>query len=612
MARSFLACALLWAFGAAAADQPDLFIAIRNNDARAAAGLLPKAADANSIGPNGATALMYAALHADTALMKLLLERGANVNGRNPLGATALMWAAGDPSKVRLLIDHGADVNARAVSGRTPLIIASAYPGNIEAIRLLLAKGADPKAVDQTGDGPVGSAASAADVEMLKVLLAAGGSVHERGRRGGPFRNVTPLMRAAGANCAGCVRLLLDSGSDVNAVSADAQTVKAGLQELGRLTALLMAAPWADPEVMRPLIDKGAQLEARDARGITPLMLAVTNERQNAAGVRLLLKRGANADVRAHDGQSALSWARKWGDDTEIVRLLAERGGKPGQANQYIAPKLELRQRSAAEAVERSISLLQSSSGMFFQKSGCVGCHHQMLSWVLIGAARERGLRVDEKTAAEQIKAGVAVEQALRELALQRVPQGGVPMRNSLFLVGLGAVRYPADALTDALVHDLAGMQRVDGPWLGMGQRPPLEYSPVTETAYTMRALQLYMSRGRRPELHRRLARARDWLLSVQAELNEERVMQLLGLHWSGGSAMHIRELARPLMAAQRPDGGWAQRPGFASDAYATGQALYALHEAAGRPAIPCFDVAPSICAAASMRMARGTCAAVP
>jgi hypothetical protein len=36
------------------------------------------------------------------------------------------------------------------------------------------------------------------------------------------------------------------------------------------------------------------------------------------------------------------------------------------------------------------------------------------------------------------------------------------------------------------------------------------------------------------------------------------------------------------LLAQQQPDGGWAQRAGFPSDAYATGQALYALHEATG------------------------------
>jgi hypothetical protein len=61
--------------------------------------------------------------------------------------------------------------------------------------------------------------------------------------------------------------------------------------------------------------------------------------------------------------------------------------------------------------------------------------------------------------------------------------------------------------------------------------------------------------------------------------------MQLLGLRWAGARAAAIRELARLLAAMQRADGGWAQRPGFESDAYATGQTLYALHEAAGMPA---------------------------
>ena len=49
-------------------------------------------------------------------------------------------------------------------------------------------------------------------------------------------------MRAAGANCLECVRLLLAHGSDVNAVSNEARAVKAGLQEHGKLTPLLFAA----------------------------------------------------------------------------------------------------------------------------------------------------------------------------------------------------------------------------------------------------------------------------------------------------------------------------------------------------------------------------------
>jgi len=93
--------------------------------------------------------------------MKLLISKGADANARNPAGATALMWAAGDAAKAKVLVRAGADVNAISKLCRTPLMIASATAGNLETVRLLLAKGASPKLVDENGDGPVGGAASA-------------------------------------------------------------------------------------------------------------------------------------------------------------------------------------------------------------------------------------------------------------------------------------------------------------------------------------------------------------------------------------------------------------------------------------------------------------------
>jgi ankyrin repeat protein len=448
---------------------------------------------------------------------------------------------------------------------------------------MLLARGADPKAVDEAGDGPLGNAAGAADVEILKALLAAGASVNERSNRGGSLRGLTPLMRAAGANSLESVRLLLAHGSDVNAVSNEARAVKAGLQEHGRLTSLLLAVEHGNPEMIQLLLDKGASLEARDSRGFTALMLAVTDERQDVRAIRPLLDRGAKADVQANDSQSALSWARKWGQDTEIVRLLEQHDGRPGRVTPYAPPELESPKPTAAEAVTRSLALLQASNTVFFRKSGCVSCHHQMLSGILVGAARDRGLQVDEKLAQEQLKAAITVQRPVQELTLQRVVQGGVPMTNTLFLVSLAAQKYPADTLTDALVHDIAGMQRMDGSWFGGGtQRPPIEYSPISETAYAIRALRLYASPGRKAEIDRRIARARDWLLRVVPQHTEERVMQALGLHWA--DAKPPRELAEALMLAQKPNGGWAQRADFPGDAYATGEVLYALNQACGIP----------------------------
>ena len=64
-----------------------------------------------------------------------------------------------------------------------------------------------------------------------------------------------------------------------------------------------------------------------------------------------------------------------------------------------------------------------------------------------------------------------------------------------------------------------------------------------------------------------------------QPRTTEERAFRLLGLAWAGASKKVIQKAARELLAEQRSDGGWAQLPSLASDAYGTGQALVALQQ---------------------------------
>jgi squalene cyclase len=60
----------------------------------------------------------------------------------------------------------------------------------------------------------------------------------------------------------------------------------------------------------------------------------------------------------------------------------------------------------------------------------------------------------------------------------------------------------------------------------------------------------------------------------------EDMDMRLVGVAAAGASAAELRKLAEPILKEQRSDGGWAQRQGFPSDAYATGMTLWALNEA--------------------------------
>jgi hypothetical protein len=65
---------------------------------------------------------------------------------------------------------------------------------------------------------------------------------------------------------------------------------------------------------------------------------------------------------------------------------------------------------------------------------------------------------------------------------------------------------------------------------------------------------------------------------------NEGQSFQLLGLAWANADKQTLQKMARGLLARQRKDGGWGQQPTLESDAYATRQALVALHQAGGLP----------------------------
>jgi squalene cyclase len=105
-----------------------------------------------------------------------------------------------------------------------------------------------------------------------------------------------------------------------------------------------------------------------------------------------------------------------------------------------------------------------------------------------------------------------------------------------------------------------------------------------------LRALQVYAPPSKREEYQKSVLLAARWIEVAQPKTTEDRAFQLLGLHWSGAKKEAIRKAADGLIAEQRSDGGWGQLPTLASDAYATGQALFALAESGAlSPASPAY-----------------------
>jgi ankyrin repeat protein len=150
-------------------------------------------------------------------------------------------------------------------------------------------------------------------------------------------------------------------------------------------------------------------------------------------------------------------------------------------------------------------------------------------------------------------------------------------------LVTASALGLPRTLSTSILARIIACRQRSDGHWApGDDVRPPQAYSSFKQTALGLRILQLFLPDSMADERPKRIGRAADWLASTIPLDTEDRAYQLFGLYWCGSSKEVIARAREQLLASQKPDGGWGQIKDRASDAYATGEALMALTDAAG------------------------------
>src|SRR6185295_11148476 len=455
--RIFLMCVALGiaciAMGAGE-SYDKLYSAIRANDLRQMKALLDEGVRADVEGPDGITPLMVAAEIGSLDAMKALIDHHADVNARNASGSTALMWSVTDPRKVRLLLDNGADVNVPARSGRTALIVASFANPSAEVVRMLLAKGANVAVMDQRKVTPLNAATFGNDTATVRLLLDASADINTADT----FIGLTPLINASGNRNLEAVKLLLAKGANVNAVSKtqDLPKIQTGTVEFGGWTPLLMAVPFGPPEIVKTLMDAGAKVNVQDYRGFSPLMLATATDHANPEIVRLLVRHNADTQPKTRAGETVSDWAAKFGDAAVMSALGGASRAKT--ANAALSPESpDLR-----TAVQRSVSLLERMTSQFFGKAACFACHEQPSASFAVGAARAKGIAIDEKAAGER---WAQLTSALNLTQLEgAAPLGGAD--NNLYLAeALVRSGYVPDRKTDVLAANLAAYQGGDGAW---------------------------------------------------------------------------------------------------------------------------------------------------
>jgi ankyrin repeat protein len=205
--------------------------------------------------------------------------------------------------------------------------------------------------------------------------------------------------------------------------------------------------------------------------------------------------------------------------------------------------------------------------------------------------ARDRGFAVDAKTldAIETVTFRELRGPRALDNAIQAITLADPTPNESLLLMAAQAAGVPRDSTTAVYARRMARWQR-DGHWVTSDFRPPHSSSIFTATATAVRAIQDYMPDERADERDAAVQRARQWLMTTTGTSTEDAAFRLLGLVWAGASADERVEARRDLLTRQQPGGGFAQLPGYQPDAYSTGEALFALHEAGLSPTDPAWQ----------------------
>jgi ankyrin repeat protein len=349
--------------------------------------LLDAGADPNSGTPSGETALMTAARTGNVEAVTLLLDRGANVNAKETEHAqTALMWAVTENHSdvVELLLARGADINARTNvtlpkgeyvparaggasgtgivrqralptpdGGMTPLLFA-VRDGNAAMTRLLLDRGADIAQSSGNRTSPLLIALLNGQVGLATELLERGANpnaaddYHREALfaaidlRNFNHEKYTDLP-TDGRDPLDLIKVLLKKGADPNArtntvpvhglMQFDASWVNFDGQ-----TPFVRAALSGDIEVMRLLLEAGADPKIATAQGTTALMAAAGinwipgqtfshSEADYVEAVKLCLAQGVDVNAANSLGFTAMHGAanRGW---TSIIQILADHGAK--------------------------------------------------------------------------------------------------------------------------------------------------------------------------------------------------------------------------------------------------------------------------------------------
>ena len=235
-------------------------------------------------------------------------------------------------------------------------------------------------------------------------------------------------------------------------------------------------------------------------------------------------------------------------------------------------------------AIDRGLAFLAKDALAWKAEHNCASCHHAAFVVWAMREARLRGHAVDEPVLAEMTK----------WLAESGDGKTGVPRPDGIpkalntkpvyFALGLEADPQPDDAVQAGLklfFSTIKGDQLENGSWAAWPDTRPPIFGKSDESMTALATLALLPAAATDDTAKAAIDRAIQWLTETKTDNDPQSVaMRLVLWRRMGRPAEEWEPLARLIRERQNADGGWSQAQEMASDAWATGQALYALAHA--------------------------------